>query len=437
MKNLNRIFVFLLLAASLAAAPAQADLNITITQGAVGATPIGIVPFAWHGQGQPPLDVAQVVSNDLLRSGLFSPLAPSKMPQQPIRPGQINFNAWSQMGISDLVIGRLNEVSPGEYRVTFQLFDTLQKMQLIGYTINAGTSQLREAAHRISDLVYQELTGQRGAFNTRIAYVRTEVKNDRPVRYRIMVAGIDGYNAHAVYSSVEPLAMPAWSPNGQALAYVSFETGRPQIYIQDLATAKRVLVSSRPGLNSAPAFSPDGTRLALTLTKDGYPEIFILNLKTHKLTQFTFDPSTNTGAAWMPDGQAIVFTSDRGGTPQLYVKPLNGGPAQRLTFDGNYNAGASVSPDGHEIAFVHAQNGGFHIALLNLQTGRMRVLTQGPLDSSPSFAPNGSMIIYSTTYQGKRVLATVSVDGNIRMRLSGPENVSQPAWSPFLTLPNS
>ncbi len=437
MMNIKRIAAFLLLSLSLIATSARADLNITITQGAVGATPIGIVPFAWHGQGKAPLKVADVITNDLQRSGLFSPLPVDKMPQQPSRPGDINFTAWSQMGISDIVIGHVDETAPGLYQVTFQLFDTLQKVQLIGYTINAKADQLREAAHRISDLVYQELTGQRGAFNTRIAYISTEVKNDRPVRYRLMVAGIDGYNAHAVYSSTQPLAMPAWSPNAQDLAYVSFETGRPQIYLQNLATAKRILVSNRPGLNSAPAFSPDGTRLALTLTQDGYPEIFILNLKTHKLSQFTHNLSINTGAAWMPDGKAIVFTSDRGGSPQLYVKPLGGGSAQRLTFDGNYNAGATISPDGHEIAFVHSQNGAFKIALLNLNTGRMRVLTNGPLDSSPSFAPNGSMIIYSTSYQGKRVLATVSVDGNIRMRLSGTENVSQPAWSPFLTLPSS
>lgn len=410
---------------------ARADLNITITQGAVGATPIGIVPFAWTGQGQPPQHIGSIIANDLLRSGLFAPLAPSKMPQQPTQPGDIQFNAWSQIGVSDVVIGGLQENTPGKYSLRFQLFDTLQGDQLMGYTINAGASQLREAAHRISDLIYQKLTGQRGAFDTHIAYVSTEVKHGRIARYRIMVADADGYNPHVVYTSARPLSAPTWSPDGKYLAYVSFQSGHPEIYLQNLATAKRELISNHPGLNSAPAFSPDGQRLAMTLSHDGHAEIFIMNLATRKLTQFTYDSSINTGAAWTPDGKSIVFTSDRGGSPQIYIKSLAGGEAQRLTYDGSYNAAPAVSPDGGKIAFVHSDHGAFRIALLNLNTGQMQVLTNGQLDESPSFAPNGSMVLYSTDHQGKSVLSAVSVDGRVRQRLSGPENVSQPAWSPF------
>ncbi|APZ43377.1 Tol-Pal system beta propeller repeat protein TolB [Acidihalobacter ferrooxydans] len=431
LKRLVSLCVFSL-AIALFASSARADLNITITQGAVGATPIGIVPFAWSGKGKVPQKIGAIVSNDLLRSGLFAPLAPGKLPQQPTQPSAINFNAWTQIGVSDIVIGGVQEVSPGQYAVRFQLFDTLQGQQLLGYTIHASKAQLRQAAHRISDLVYQKLTGQRGAFNTHIAYVSTDAKNGRIVRYRIMVADADGHDAHVVYSSKQPLSAPTWSPNGKYLAYVSFENGNSAIYIQNLATAKRRLISDRPGLNSAPAFSPDGSKLAMTLTHDGHAEIYVMNLATHHLTQITHDPSINTGAAWMPNGQSIVFTSDRGGSPQLYVKSINGGAAQRLTFDGIYNAGAAVSPSGGKVAFVHANtHGGFSIGLLNLNTGQMQNLTHGQLDESPSFAPNGSMVLYSTVYQGKNVLAEVSADGRVRQRLSGPNNVSQPAWSPF------
>jgi TolB protein len=432
MMNPRRLVRLAILLLSAFAATAQAALNITITQGAIGATPIGIVPFAWHGQTpQPPQKVGEIVANDLRRSGLFAPLPPAKMPQRPTQPGNIQFNAWSQVGVSDVVIGGVEETSPGQYSVRFQLFDTLQGQQLMGYTIRATKVQLRRAAHRISDLIYQELTGQRGAFDTHIAYVSTEVKNGHIVRYRIMVADADGYNPHVVYSSPKPLSMPTWSPDGKYLAYVSFEAGHPQVYLQNLATAKRELISNRPGLNSAPAFSPDGRKLALTLSRHGDAEIFIMDLATKKLTQFTHDASINTGAAWMPDGKSIVFTSDRGGSPQLYVKSLDGGSAQRLTFDGNYNAAPAVSPDGGKIAFVHSDQGAFRIALLNLNSGQMQVVTKGQLDESPSFAPNGSMVIYSTDYQGRSVLSAVSVDGRVRQRLSGPENVSQPAWSPF------
>lgn len=434
-RQLVQVVVFLLLSA--VAVTAQAALNITITQGAVGATPIGIVPFAWHGQTQkPPQKVGAIIANDLRLSGLFAPLPTSKMPQQPTQPGAVHFNAWSKIGVSDIVIGAVEETSPGQYKIRFQLFDTLQGQQLVGYTIRAKKGQLRQAAHRISDLVFQELTGQRGAFDTHIAYVSTKFANGHIVRYRIMVADMDGYNPHVIYSSSRPLSGPTWSPNGKELAYVSFEKGHSAIYIQNLATAKRELISNRAGLNSAPAFSPDGSRLAMTLTHDGHAEIYVMNLATRKLTQVTHNPSINTGAAWMPDGKSIVFTSDRGGSPQLYVKSLNGGAAQRLTFDGNYNAAPAVSPDGNQVAFVHSQNGGFSIGLMNLQTGQMQTLVNDQLDESPSFAPNGGMVIYSTYYQGKSVLAEVSVDGHVRQRLSGPENVSQPAWSPFGGQPN-
>lgn len=428
---MRRIAAVLCLILGVAWAPAHAALNITITQGAVGATPIGVVPFAWTDKGPPPQRIGQIVADDLARSGLFAPVPPDKMPQQPTQPSQIDNTAWSKMGVGDVVIGGLESLGGGQYSVHFQLFDTLQNQQLLGYRFQAKIGQLRQAAHRISDLIYQQLTGQRGAFNTHIAYVSTKVENGRIARYRIMVADYDGHNAQVVYSSPKPLSSPAWSPDGKYIAYESFASGRPELYLQNLSTAKRELISDQPGLNSAPAFSPDGTQLAMTLTYNGHAEIFVMNLATHQLTQVTHDASINTGAAWMPDGKSIVFTSDRGGSPQIYVKTIGGGPAQRLTYDGHYNAGASVSPNGRKVAFVHEAGGAFQIAIMDLGTGQMQVLTRGPLDDAPSFSPNGAMIIYSTIYNGKKVLGVVSVDGRVRQRLSGPEYVSQPAWSPF------
>ncbi|WP_233279525.1 Tol-Pal system beta propeller repeat protein TolB [Acidihalobacter yilgarnensis] len=428
---MQRFAVILCLILGAAWVQAEAALNITITQGAVGATPIGIVPFAWTGTGQPPQRIGHIVADDLARSGLFAPVPAAKMPQQPTQPSQIDNSAWSKIGVGDVVIGGLESLGGGQYSVHFQLFDTLQNQQLLGYRFQATIGQLRQAAHRISDLVYQQLTGQRGAFNTHIAYVSTKVENGRIARFRIMVADYDGHDPQIVYSSPRPLSSPAWSPDGKYIAYESFASGRPKLYLQNLTTAKREMISDQSGLNSAPAFSPDGTRLAMTLTHDGHAEIYVMNLSTRQLIQVTHDASINTGAAWMPDGKSIVFTSDRGGSPQIYVKTIGGGPAQRLTYDGNYNAGATVSPDGKKIAFVHQAGGAFQIAIMNLGTGQMQVLTRGPLDDAPSFSPNGAMVIFSTVEGGKKVLGVVSVDGRVRQRLSGPEYVSQPAWSPY------
>ena len=433
MMNISRFFTFLLILITTAgfSSLAQADLNITITRGAVGATPIAIIPFAWHGRGQPPAKIAGIVANDLLRTGLFAPLPVGRLPQKPTRPGNIRFNQWTSIGVSDLVIGSLRGISPGQFKIRFQLFDTLQGEQILGYAFQVKTQQLRHAAHRISDLVYQQLTGQRGVFTTHIAYIQTQVRGGRIIKYQLVVADYDGHNPQVIFASSRPLAMPAWSPDGRYIAYVGYRTGTPAIYIQNLKTGQRKMVSDQPGLNSAPIFSPDGQNLAMTLTQDGSAEIFILDLKTHQLTQFTFASAINTGAAWIPNGKAIVFTSDRGGSPQIYIKYLSGGTAQRLTFDGHYNAGPTVSPNGNLIAFVHSGRSGFRIGLLNLQTGQPRILTDGPLDGSPSFAPNGTIILYSTYYQGKSVLATVSVGGRVKERMSGVENIGQPAWGPF------
>lgn len=412
---------------------ARADLNISITQGAVGATPIGIVPFGWHGpaNSKAPVRIGSIISHDLERTGLFAPLPLSKLPQRPTSPGGVEFDKWTSQGVSDLVIGSLTQTQPGQFSLSFQLFDTLQGQQIKGYRFTVGKSQLIQAAHYISNIIYQQLTGQRGIFTTRIAFVRSIIKNGRVSQYQLVVSDYDGQEAHTVYQSAQPIAMPAWSPDGHYLAYVSYTSNGPVLYLQNLKTGHRTVISDHPGLNSAPAFSPDGRELSMTLSKDGYAQIFILNLKTKKLSQFTSSPSINTGAKWLPNGQALLFTSDRGGSPQIYIKYLTGSSSQRLTYNGNYNAGVAISPDGNKIAFVHEGSQGFCISVMNLQTDDEENLTNGPFDGSPSFAPNGTMVLYSTHYQGKEILATVSMNGNVKARMAGAQNISQPVWGPF------
>jgi len=412
---------------------ADAGLTIEITSGVEGATPIAIVPFGWQGKTPPPVDVAAVVSADLARSGRFAPLPEQDLISRPTRGSEVNFRDWRLMGVGSLLVGRLAPLGDGRIRLEFQLFDTIRGTQLAGYSLTVRPANLRQAAHYVSDVVYEALTGERGAFQTRIAYV-TVTGAGKARRYHLQVADADGYGQKTIVSSPEPLMSPAWSPDGRRLAYVSFEGRHSAIYVQEVATGRRVEVSRDRGINGAPAWSPDGTRLALTLSRDGNPEIYILDLRNGERRRLTRHPAIDTEPVWEPDGSGIVFTSDRGGGPQLYRLALSGeGRARRLTFEGGYNASADVSPDGGRIVFVHRDTQGrYRIALLDRQTGQMRLLSDGALDESPSFAPNGSMVLYATEYNGRGVLAAVSVDGRVsqRLRFQAGE-VREPAWSPF------
>lgn len=428
-------YVCLLMVGVLAAVRgADAALTIQITGGTEGAQPIAVVPFGWSGSHALPTDVGKVVADDLQRSGRFAPLPDKDLVSHPHSGGQVKFQNWRVLRVDDLVVGKVEQTGADAYNVQFQLFDVFQGHQIIGYSIPARGEDLRSVAHHISDLIYKSLTGERGAFNTRIAYVTTDRKSKNDTVYQLQVADSDGYNPQTILRSSQPIMSPAWSPDGKELAYVSFEHDRSQIYIQNVASGARHIVASYRGINGAPAFSPHGRRLALTLSKDGSPNIYILNLSTGHLTQVTHDPSIDTEAAWMPDGKHLVFTSDRGGGPQIFEISTHGGPATRLTFNGSYNAGASVSPDGTHIAMVHGAGGGYQIAVLDLTTGLLQTVTKGPLDESPSFAPNGSMILYTTAQGNRNVLATVSGDGKAGQILSAQRgDVSEPAWSPYLT----
>jgi len=411
--------------------PAWSALTIEITQGTEGAIPIAVVPFGWSGMaGGAPENISAIISADLNRSGRFEALPDSDLVAHPTEGSQVQFQNWRMVNVDNLVVGKITE-SGQQYSVQFQLFDVFRGNQIAGYSFNVGRQELRRVAHHISDLIYEKLTGERGAFNTQIAYVTTSGNPDNKT-YTLLVADSDGYNPQTILTSKEPLMSPSWSPDASQLAYVSFENKTAQIYVQELRTGTRRKLASFKGINGAPAWSPDGRTLAVTLSRDGNPEIYTMDLKSNTLKRITNSAGIDTEPVWTPDGGSIIFTSDRGGSAQLYRVPAGGGQARRLTFEGKYNAGADISPDGRKIAMVHGAGGGYRIAVLDLGSGNLRVLTDGQQDESPSFSPNGSMIIYATGSGSREVLAAVSVDGSFRQRLSlQAGNVREPVWSPF------
>ena len=429
---IGRIITAFLVTAFLAHA-ANAVIEIRITKSTEAKQLIAIVPFGWqHGGEPPPADIAAIVADDLARSGLFEPIPFDSLPSRPFRHDQINFRDWRLLGPGNLVIGNVTPSLDGEYVVEFQLYDVLRSKQVVGYQLTANKQAMRRVAHQISDQIYLKLTGVRGAFDTRVAYV-TEVRGDDGVtRYLLNVADVDGHNEHVILDSTRPVMSPSWSPDGAKLAYVSFESDQPRIFVQEIATGEREQVASFPGINGAPAFSPDGRNLAMTLSKDGNPEIYIMDLQTRRFRRVTRNDAIDTEPSWSPDGQSLVFTSDRGGKPQLYRTALDGGRPERITFEGDYNARAVHSPDGTKLALVHRDQGRYRIGVLDLENGALQVLTESDLDESPSFAPNGSMILYATTEGPSPVLAAVSPDGRMHQRLAVQTGgVREPAWSPF------
>jgi TolB protein len=415
--------------------PAVAALTIEITEGVEGALPIAVVPFGWQGEkGRGPTqDIASIIRDDLQRSGRFASMPAREMLARPQSGSDVEFRDWKVLGMENLVVGQVQPNGSGGYLVRFQLFDVFKGEQLVGYSIPTTERDLRATAHHIADIIYEKLTGQRGAFATRVAYVIALGKPVRGQKVALRVADADGFSPQTIVTSTDPLMSPAWSPDGRKLAYVSFEKGRPAIYVQEVFTGRREKVAAYKGINGAPAWSPDGRKLALTLSKDGNPEIYLLNLTGGKaLKRLTNHYAIDTEPAWSPDGRSIVFTSDRGGKPQIYRVPAFGGKVERVTFEGRYNARASYSPDGRFLTLVTRQGKDYRIGLLDLDSGGLQVLSEGRLDESPSFAPNGSMIIYATKVSGKGELAAVSVDGRFRQRLVLEEgDVREPVWSPY------
>ncbi len=409
---------------------AHAVLEIQITQGVEGALPIAIAVFAGDTYTAPEA-IETIVRNDLARSGYFNVLDKQRFPQMVVNPSQLDFKAWRDTGVESLLLGKIVKSTDAQYRIEFQLIDLIRKKRLLGNVIPAGTKDVRKVGHKISDLVFETLTGVRGAFSTRVAYVST-ISQGTSKKYVLQVADADGYNARAIFSSSKQILSPAWSPDGSRLAYVSFESGNSAIYIQDIIQGTRAKVSAKKGINSAPSWSPDGRHLALTLSAAGSPDIYVLDIAAKNLKRLTSGPAIDTEPSWMPDGKTLLFTSDRSGGPQIYQVSVNGGKAQRLTFDGKYNAAADVSPDGRYVAMVNNSGNGFRVAVMDIQSKAMRVISKGNLDEAPSFAPNGSMIIYATADQGRGVLAAVSADGRVKQKLRLTEgDVREPSWSPF------
>jgi TolB protein len=406
-----------------------AEMTIEITEGIESALPISIVPFAMQGASGVPVDVSFVVDADLARSGYFKTLDKQSMPGRPSTPEAVQFKDWQALNQNYLVIGQVTE-DRGQYNVQFQLFDVYKGEQLMGYKMTSSAGDLRRTAHHISDLIFEKLTGKKGVFSGRIAYI-TSSRQGKQSTHKLQISDADGFNAQTIASSVEPLMSPSWSPDGRKIAYVSFEKKVASIYIQTLATGERVNVAEFPGINGAPSWSPDGGKLAITLSKDGNPDIFILNLVTRSLSKLTRSLAIDTEPTWSPDGSSIVFTSDRGGKPQLYIVSSQGGEEKRLTFSGSYNARASFSPDGRNIAMVHGNGSDFRIAVMDMATKSVNVLTDGRSDESPSFAPNGSMILYASRKGGSGYLSAVSLDGKMQQKLvfNGSE-IREPAWSP-------
>ena len=415
---------------------AQAQLVLEITQGRDDPVSIAIVPFEWQGFGVLPDDVTMTIGTNLRNSGEFAPIPESNMLSTPHTSAEVYFRDWRFLDADYLLIGRIT--NPGSsYSVQYELFDVAREQRIAGEVLGGGQNQLRDIAHQISDIVFEEITGVRGAFGTKILYVTANRVSADLTYYQLNMADADGGRSQTLLESQEPIMSPSWSPDGTQIAYVSFETTRPRIYIQDLATGAREQITDFTGINSSPIWSPDGSKMAMVLSKDGNPEIYVLDLQTREFTRVTNHFSIDTEPSWLPDGKSLIFTSERGGSgrPQIYQVDLDSGWVERVTFEGTYNSRARMLSDGNNMILVHRYDTDdqYHIAIMNIERGTIRILTETILDESPSIAPNASMVIYATKSGDRGILSAVSIDGRVKFQLpSAQGEVREPSWSPFL-----
>jgi TolB protein len=429
---LKNVLLLATLLAALFSTPARAVLTIEITQGIEAGIPIAVVPFAWQGTPMQDDRMADIIQADLNRSGRFESIPRQDFLSRPSDIRQVKYKDWRLLKAEALVVGQAKEISPGKFNVQFQLIDVFKGKQLAGYRYTVSARQLRKLSHQISDIIYHKLTGEKGAFNTRIAYITREKAGNKK-RYLLKVADSDGYKPRTILESPQPLMSPAWSPDASKLAYVSFEKRRSMIFVQRLNDGKREKIASFKGINSAPAFSPDGRKLAFVTSKDGNPEIYVYDFATRAIKRLTRHHGIDTEPSWMPGSNRLVFTSDRSGQPQVYQMNADGSGVSRLTYKGKYNARPSVSDDGRLLVMISRGSGRYHVAVMDMRTKEVTRLTDTLLDESPSFAPNGRMVLYATEQQGKGVLAAVSADGKIHQTIKFLQgDVREPAWSPYL-----
>lgn len=399
--------------------------EVDLVGGRDSATAIAVVPFG----GDKGAEIAAIVSADLARSGRFRPLPERDMVERPTAASEVNYPFWRTLGQEWLLVGRVS----GDLIVQYELFDLAKQERVIGLVKTGPATSLRDIAHQIADEVYEKITGTRGAFWTRVAYVAVNGLG-KNARYAIMVADADGHRARTVANSNFPLMSPAWSPDGKRLAYVSFESGNSAIYVQDLGSGQRERVAGFAGINSAPAFSPDGRKLAMTLSKSGNPEIYVMDLGSRALTQITRQSGIDTSASWSHDGAHLYFTSDRGGRPQIYRASAHGGGETRVTFQGGYNTDADISADGQKMVMVQGGGNSYRVALMDSSLGspRWSLISPGSLDEAPSLAPNAAMVVYAGRAGAGGALYVVSTDGRVRERLpAAGADIRDPAWSPY------
>ena len=405
---------------------AHAQLRIDIVGG--GATQVPIAIAAFKGEEAVPPGLTNIVTADLTRSGFFKIIDSGGVNPIPAEPAEVQYPMWKARGADILVIGSVSPLSGGKWDVRFRLLDVGKQSQLAGFAYEVTAQQLRSTAHKIADAIYEKLTGDAGVFSTKIAYI---VK--KGTRFELQVADADGNGAQTILASNEPIISPAWSPDGTRLAYVSFESKKPIVYIQSLLTGTRTVAANFRGSNSAPAWSPDGRRLAVVLTKDGNSQIYLINADGGNVTRLTNTNTIDTEPSFAPDGQWIIFTSDRGGSPQIYRVPVSGGAPERLTFEGTYNVSPHYAPDGKSFVFVQRNGGRFNVALQDFVSKQAQLLTENSVDESPSFAPNGRIVLYATEIRGRGILASVSSDGRVRQRFSTESgDVREPAWGPIV-----
>lgn len=414
----------LCLMAGLISLPVLAQFRVEVSGVGLTQLPIAIAPF--RGDDVAPQKIGAIIQADLERSGQFRLIdASGSGLDENARP---DMSPWRQKGADSLAAGSITRLADGRYDIRFRLWDVVRGQDLGGQSYAVTTGDLRLAAHRIADFIYEKLTGDKGAFSTRIAYV-----TKAGTRYSLWVADADGENAQPALTSPEPIISPAWAPNGAQLAYVSFESRKPVVYVHDIASGRRRLVANFRGSNSAPAWSPDGRTLAVTLSRDGASQLYAIDAaaggEPRRLSQSS---SIDTEPTFAPDGRNIYFVSDRGGSPQIYRMPASGGAADRVTFTGTYNISPAISPDGRWLAYISRVSGAFKLHVMDLSSGTATAITDTVADENPSFAPNGRLVIYATKQQGREALMTTTLDGKLKARLAGQGgDIREPDWGPF------